>query len=172
MILKDLMEIEPGTLLKSKKTADKNSLDIVFVDKYSNNENCSDTQIQILYCDNDLVIDLIEQNKIQEFKPHLIKWSILRCNGRIYHDNIKKYYKYLTIEGEQCLGMSLGSTIVAIQPTNISVVRPEFYEIVIFHKVLFGTKILWLLLKSKTRHKSALIVEPDSLLPFVEINIL
>jgi hypothetical protein len=176
MKLREILELKPGTLIKGL------FVDVSGAIRFNLNgwdvrhrkiiDSVHNVGFPFVYYDDERVSNLIKKGKIEVYKPGKVEYSVLRKNGQCYYKDIKHWFrKEETSEGE-CLGMSLGKSFIAIQPTQADMYRPDFYEIYVFHKMLHGEKTKWIVLQSKTQYKGLLIIDPDQVLLDIHMNLL
>lgn len=180
MKLKDLLEIKPGTLIKGLivDVSGVNSLKLEGWEiKAPKNpikaSKASDaTSHTFTYYKDERVSELIKKGRIHIFQPGNTKWSILRYNGETYYKDIKLFFEKEVLQPGECVGMSLGKSFIAIQPSHVDMYRPDFYEIYAFHNILQGEKSKWIVLQSKTQYKGLLVIDPDQVLLDIHMDLL
>lgn len=181
MKLKEILDLKAGTLIKGLAVTSYGKQRLC-VDGWqvsgSLKNNKSDEsalprgQYVFTYYKDKRVTELIKKKRIQVYKPGPVKYSVLKHNGESYYKDIKYYFEQEVINEGDCLGMSLGRSFIAIQPTHVDVYRPDFYEIYVFHNILCGEKSRWIVLQSMTQYKGLLVIDPDQVLLDIHMDLL
>lgn len=180
MKLKDLLEIKPGTLVKGLTISISGtaSLSLEGWNIEAQKKSIKDSSLHVptdytfTYYKDERVAELIKKGKIHIFQPGNTKWSVLRCNGETYYKDIKYFFEKEALQTGECVGMSLGKSFIAIQPSHVDMYRPDFYEIYAFHNILQGEKSKWIVLQSKTQYKGLLVIDPDQVLLDIHMDLL
>ena len=98
----------------------------------------------------------------------------LQKNGRTYREDVSQWIKKVDLTVKECVGMSLGESFLTAQPTHTGnfvtviphagIYRPDFYEVLLFHKILHGNSIKWIMLRSRAINKKNLVSNAQALL--------
>lgn len=173
MKLREILEIKPGTLIKGLHVGHSGSVALsldnwIFEQKKFVKSIWSNDQKSIFnfcYYNNLRIETLLKENKITKCAIDNINYPTLRKNGESYYSDIKFWVQQEEIESEEVLGMSLGENVLAIQPHAADLYRPDFFEIFLFHKILHGDKIKWVVLQSgKVVSKNLIMKKTEFLL--------
>jgi len=118
------------------------------------------------------VADLFAEKTLYVYKPGNMTFETFRRNGEAYYKDINHWVKQEQFVVGDCIGMSLGESFVAIQPTNAEMYRPDYYEIYLFHKILHNDTIKWIILRSNALNKKRVILNPQVLLLDIDMELL
>ena len=155
--LREILEIKPGTLIKGLHIGISGSVSLSlegwdFEQKTLVKTVWSLTDREIFrfcYYNNTRLETLLTDSKIIKYQIDNINYFTLRKNGEAYYKDIKGWIEQEDIKINDCIGLSLGENILAIQPHSADIYRPDFFEIFLFHKILHGDKIKWIVIQSK-----------------------
>jgi len=123
------------------------------------------------YVKNIRMTNLLESENFSLFTGKEINLPMFRRNGTFIFKEVNTWIKKETVHSGDCLGMSLGENIIAIRPFSLAAYRPDFYEIYLFHKVLHGRAIKWIMLRSNSIGKNLVIHNPNDLFLDVEMKL-
>jgi len=123
------------------------------------------------YVKNIRISSLLKTGNISAYTGEGVSLPTFRRNGTFLFKEIITWTKKEVVCNGDCLGMSLGESIVAVRPFNLGTYRPDFYEVYLFHKVLYGDAIKWIILQSNSIRKNLVIHNPNDLFLDVEMKL-
>jgi len=173
MKLREILEIKPGTLIKGLHVGPSGSvsfsLEHWILDKKKLVKNhLFDKEKSVYnfsYYNNARIENLLKDSKIVKCEIDNVDYPTLRKNGACYYSDIKFWVRQEDIAVNDVVGLSLGENVLAIQPQTADLYRPDYFEIFLFHKILDGDKIKWIVLQSgKVVSKNLIMKKTEFLL--------
>lgn len=172
MKLREILEIQPGTLIKGLHVGFSGSIRLS-LDGWTFEQRkyvrglwtTTDRELfTFAYHRDSRVAALIETEKLLVHDSENMRFSTFRQNGQTYYADIVQWTEQERIETGDCVGMSLGENFIAVKPSHAEIYRPNYYEVYLFHKVLHNGTIKWLALQSRTVSKNLVLSNPKSML--------
>ena len=157
MRLADILGIQAGTLIKGlfvdcDGTAQMHleGWNIVKQNSATAFRACVDRNfITLEYCCANQVSEMVGKQKLFLYEPGNATPWVLRQNGKVHYLAIECWTRRVQLAVGDCVGMSLGESFLAIQPSHTEVYHSDFYQIYMFHKILHDDTIKWIAMQSK-----------------------
>ena len=172
MKLRKILDIQAGTLIKGLYVCRSGSIRLSLDGwKYDQRKfirglwtSCDREQFTFQYYKDSRVSTLFDERKLILHSPENMSLLTFQKNGEAFYLDINKWTKWEQIESGHCLGMSLGENFIAVKPSHADIYRPDFYEVYLFHKVIHGGTVKWIMLQSKTISKNLIVPNPKTAL--------